>query len=100
MTEPLIFIFCRAGSSLLRGLFSSCGERGLLSSCEAQASRCHGAWAIGASVLPARRLSVPSGLQYLRRAGSVFHQGFSTSDMLAQCLECSGSVVAARGAQA
>ena len=29
-----------AGSLLLRGLFSSCGEQGLLSSCVAQAAHC------------------------------------------------------------
>ena len=33
---------CCAGSSLLRGLFSSCGKRELLSSCSVQASHCGG----------------------------------------------------------
>ena len=37
-----LFIFDCAGSSLLCGLFSSCGDRGLLSSWGAQASRCSG----------------------------------------------------------
>ena len=37
-----LFIFGCAGSSLLRGLFSSSGEQGLLSSCGAQASHCGG----------------------------------------------------------
>ena len=37
-----LFIFGCAGSSLLHGLFSSCGERGLLSSCPARASPCSG----------------------------------------------------------
>ena len=35
-----LFIYGCAGSPLLRGLFSSCGEQGLLSSCRAQASHC------------------------------------------------------------
>ena len=38
----ILFIFGCAGSSLLRGLFSSCGEEGLLSSCGVRASRCSG----------------------------------------------------------
>ena len=38
----ILFIFGCAGSSLLRGLFSSCGEEGLLSSCGVQVSRCSG----------------------------------------------------------
>ena len=37
-----LFIFGCAGSSLLHGLFSSCGEQGLLSSCPARASPCSG----------------------------------------------------------
>ena len=37
-----LFIFGCAGSSLLQGLFFSCGERGLLSSRGVQASRCSG----------------------------------------------------------
>ena len=48
-----LFIFGCAGSSLLRGPFSSCScsKRGLLSSCGVQASHCSGpsccrAWAI------------------------------------------------------
>ena len=48
----MLLIFGCAGSLLLHGLFSSYGERGLLSSCGVQASRCHGfscfaAWAHG-----------------------------------------------------
>ena len=35
-------IFGCAGSSLLRGLFSSCSERGLLSSCGGWAFHCSG----------------------------------------------------------
>ena len=35
-----LFILGCAGSPLLRGLFSSCGEQGLLSSSGAQASHC------------------------------------------------------------
>ena len=35
-----LFIFGCAGSLLLHRIFSSCGERGLLSSCSAQASPC------------------------------------------------------------
>ena len=46
------FIFDWAGSSSLHGLFSSCRERGLLSSCGVWASHCRGvscfgAWAAG-----------------------------------------------------
>ena len=45
-----LFIFGCAGFSLLHGLFCSCGEQGLLSSCGVWASycggfSCHGAWA-------------------------------------------------------
>ena len=36
------FIFGCAGSSLLRGLFSSCHEQGLLCNCYTQASHCSG----------------------------------------------------------
>ena len=47
-----LFIFGCAGSSLLHGLLSNCGERELLSSCGVQASHCGGffywgAWALG-----------------------------------------------------
>ena len=47
-----IYLFDCAGSSLLLGLFSSCGEWGLLPSCVAWASHfsdfsCCGAWALG-----------------------------------------------------
>ena len=46
------FIFGSAGSLLLRGLFSSCGKQGLLSSCRTWASHCcgfsgWGTWALG-----------------------------------------------------
>ena len=46
-------VFGRVGSLLLRGLFSSCGELVLLSSCGVQASHCIGfsccgAWVLGA----------------------------------------------------
>ena len=37
-----LFVFGCTGSSLLCGLFSSCGERGLLSSCSVQASHYSG----------------------------------------------------------
>ena len=37
-----LFIFGSAESSLLHGLFSSCGKRDLLSSCGAWASHCSG----------------------------------------------------------
>ena len=45
-------IFGCAGSSLLLGLFPSCGEQELLSSCDVPASYCGGfsccgAWALG-----------------------------------------------------
>ena len=36
-----LFFVC-AGSSLLHGLFSSCGEQGLFSSCETRVSHCSG----------------------------------------------------------
>ena len=47
-----LFIFACPGPSLLRGLFSSCGEWGLLSSCSVRASHfsgfsCGKAWALG-----------------------------------------------------
>ena len=42
-----LFIFGRAGSSLLRGIFSSCGEQGLLSR-DARASHCSGFSCCGA----------------------------------------------------
>ena len=47
-----LFIFGRAGSLLLHGLFSSCSKQRLLSSCGGQASHgsgfsCCGAWALG-----------------------------------------------------
>ena len=47
-----LFIFGRAGASLLHELFASCGEQGLLSSCAGQASHCRGSsccrtWALG-----------------------------------------------------
>ena len=60
------FIFDCAGSSLLHGLFSSCSEWRLLSSCSARASHCSGfscgARAVGAqaSVFVARGLSCPA----------------------------------------
>ena len=43
-----IFIFGCPGSSLLHGAFSSCGERGLLSSCSAPASHGGGVLCCGA----------------------------------------------------
>ena len=58
-----VLIFGCCGSSLLRGLSSSCGERRLLSGCGARASHCsaslvaeHGLWGARASVVEARRL--------------------------------------------
>ena len=47
-----LLTFVCAGSLSLRGLFSSCGEQGLLSSCDVQDSHCSGfsccrAWAVG-----------------------------------------------------
>ena len=53
-----LFIFGCAGSSFLRGLFSSCSERGLLSSCGARVSY----WGGGFSYYGARTLG-PLGLQ-------------------------------------
>ena len=46
-----LFIFGCAGSSLLRGLFSSCSEWGLLSSCSVWASHCVGFSCCGARAL-------------------------------------------------
>ena len=48
----LFYFFGCAGSLLLQRLFSSCGEQGLRSSCDAQASHsggfsCYKAWALG-----------------------------------------------------
>ena len=45
------FTFSCAGSLSLLGLFSSCGEQGLLSSCSAPASRCVGFSCGGAQAL-------------------------------------------------
>ena len=45
------FIYGRAGSWLLLGLFSSCGEQGLLSSCSAWASHCGGFSCCGAQAV-------------------------------------------------
>ena len=46
-----LFIFGCAGFSLLCGLFSNCGEWGLLSSCGAEASYCDGFSCWGAQAL-------------------------------------------------
>ena len=46
-----LFIFACAGSSLLCGLSSSCGEQGLLSSCHTWASHCGGSSCCGARAL-------------------------------------------------
>ena len=46
--KNFLFIFGCTGSSLLRGLFSSSGEQGLLSSCSGQASHCGGFSCCGA----------------------------------------------------
>ena len=58
-----LFVFGCAGSSLSRGLYSSCLEQELLARCLARASHCGGfsycrAWALGAraSVVEAREL--------------------------------------------
>ena len=60
-----LLIYGCAGSSLLCGLFSSCGKRGLLSSCNAQASYGvaslvveHGLWGVWASVAETQGLSL------------------------------------------
>ena len=45
------FTFGCARSSLLQGLFSSCGKQELLSSCGAQAAHCGGLSCCGAQVL-------------------------------------------------
>ena len=41
-TQIFSFFFGCAGSSLLHGLFSGCGEWGLFSSCDVWASHCSG----------------------------------------------------------
>ena len=46
-----LFIFGCAGSSLLHGLFSSCSEQELLSSCSARASHCDGLCCCGTQAL-------------------------------------------------
>ena len=58
------FIFGCSRSSLVHGLFSSCGERGLLSSCGVWASHCGGLslQSMGSRV---------HGLHYLQHVGSV-----------------------------
>ena len=46
----ILFICGSAGSSLLCGLFSSCGEQRLLSSCGARGSLCRGfLWSMGST---------------------------------------------------
>ena len=45
------FFGCAGSLLLLHGLFSSCGEQGLLSSCSAQASRCDSFPCCGAQAL-------------------------------------------------
>ena len=59
-----LFILGCAGSSLLCGLFRSCGKWGLLSSCGARASDCAGFFCSGAQ-------AGVLGLQKLRPACSV-----------------------------
>ena len=46
-----LLIFGCAGSLLLHGPFSSCGEQGLLSSCSVRASHCGGFFCCGAQAL-------------------------------------------------
>ena len=70
----ILFICGCAGSSLLPGLFSSCDEQGLLSTCRPRASHCSGffgcrAPGMQASVVAARGLSSSSFV--LQSTGSV-----------------------------
>ena len=63
LTFIYVLIFGCAGSSLLLGLFSSCREWGLLSSCCVQASHCSGLSCCGAQALErAGSVVVASGL--------------------------------------
>ena len=75
-----VLIYGCAGSSLLCGLFSSCGKRDLLSSCNAQASYGvaslvveHGLWGVWASVAETQGLSCCSSptLEHWRSSCSV-----------------------------
>ena len=59
-------VFGSAGSLLLQGPFSSCRERGLLSSCDAQASHCSGL-SCGA-LAPEHRLSNCGAWAWLLRS--------------------------------
>ena len=52
-----LFILGCSGSSLLQGLFSSCGEQGLLSSCCMRASHCDGFSCCGARALGCKGFS-------------------------------------------
>ena len=54
-----LLTFGRAGSLLPRRLFSSCGDRGLLSSCRVQASHCGGFSCLRAQAL--RHMAFSSG---------------------------------------
>ena len=59
-----LLIFGCAGSLLLCGLFSSCGEQGLLSSCSTRASHCSGFSCCGAQALQcAGSVTVAHGLR-------------------------------------
>ena len=79
----IYFIFGCARSFLLHGLFSSCGERGLLCNCSVQASHssrfsCCGAWTLGCMGFSSCRVWA----QQLRlsdsgaRAQQLWHAGF------------------------
>ena len=67
----LLFIFGGTGSLLLSWLFSSCGKQGLLSSCDAWASRCGGfsccrALGCSESVAVVHRVSCSVGSSQIR----------------------------------
>ena len=64
------FIFCCAGSSLLRGLFFSCGKWGLLSSCGVRGSHCSGFSCGSQAVATLAQLVVSLGLAVPLHVGS------------------------------
>ena len=71
-----LFTFGCAVTSLLRGFFSSCGDRGLLSSCSAWDSHCSGCSCYNglqgplASVVAVHWLSCPSACEIFPDQGS------------------------------
>ena len=73
----LILFLGRAGSSLLRGVFPSCGQRGLFSSCCARALHCGGLSCCRAWLL--RHVGSAAVAPEFQSTGSVLAHGLSCS---------------------